>query len=173
MGAEEDLAAAKKQLEDAQAEAEKWKGLSRKHEDRAKENATAADELKKLKESSLSEQQKLDAAQKAVDDKLAALEKRAEEADARELRAEVAAAKKLTPAQAKRLSGATREELEADADDLLETFKPADTGDDDETDGDKPRPTNRPEPALRGGGDPTQDTGKVDIRKVVADTPRF
>lgn len=39
------------------------------------------------------------------------------------IRLEVAAAKGLTPAQAKRLQGSTREELETDADDLLETFK--------------------------------------------------
>ena len=43
------------------------------------------------------------------------------------LRREVADAKGLTPAQAKRLVGTTREELEADADDVLEVFpsKPA------------------------------------------------
>lgn len=40
----------------------------------------------------------------------------------RALRLEVAAAKGLTPKQAERLRGATREELEADADDLLESF---------------------------------------------------
>ena len=37
----------------------------------------------------------------------------------RALRAEVSNAKGLTPTQAKRLVGATREELEADADELL------------------------------------------------------
>jgi hypothetical protein len=40
-------------------------------------------------------------------------------------RAEVAAEKKLTPAQAKRLVGTTREELATDADDLLKDFQPA------------------------------------------------
>ena len=38
------------------------------------------------------------------------------------LRREVADEKGLTPAQARRLVGSTREELEADADDVLETF---------------------------------------------------
>ena len=38
------------------------------------------------------------------------------------LRREVADEKGLTPAQARRLVGATREELEADADDVLEAF---------------------------------------------------
>lgn len=43
-------------------------------------------------------------------------------------RAEVAAEKKLTPAQAKRLIGATREELAKDADELLKDFQPGDNG---------------------------------------------
>jgi regulator of protease activity HflC (stomatin/prohibitin superfamily) len=54
-----------------------------------------------------------------------AAEKRAADLETRALRLEVAAAKGLTPAQAKRLVGSTREELESDADELLETFKPA------------------------------------------------
>lgn len=54
-----------------------------------------------------------------------AAEKRAAEAEARALRLEVASEKGLTPAQAKRLVGDSREELEADAQELLDTFKPA------------------------------------------------
>lgn len=61
-----------------------------------------------------------------------AAEKRAADAEARAIRLEVASEKGLTPAQAKRLVGETREELEADASELLETFKaPASTTDDD------------------------------------------
>lgn len=56
-----------------------------------------------------------------------AAERRAAEAESRALRLEIAADKGLTPAQAKRLVGETREELEADAAELLETFKPATT----------------------------------------------
>ena len=59
-----------------------------------------------------------------------AAEKAAAAAEARALRLEIAAEKGLTPAQAKRLVGETREELEADATELLETFKPAETVDD-------------------------------------------
>jgi hypothetical protein len=55
-------------------------------------------------------------------DRLDAAEKRAAEAEATALRSEVAAAKGLTAAQAKRLTGKTKAELEADADDLLEAF---------------------------------------------------
>jgi hypothetical protein len=41
-----------------------------------------------------------------------------------DLRREVAAAKGLSPSQAHRLVGQTREELESDADDLLQAFAP-------------------------------------------------
>jgi len=61
-----------------------------------------------------------------------AAEKAAAAAEARALRLEVASEKGLTPAQAKRLVGESREELEADANELLETFKPA-TNEDDKT----------------------------------------
>ena len=58
-----------------------------------------------------------------IAERLAEAERRAEQADQRALRLEVASEKGLTAVQAKRLVGATREELEADADELLETFK--------------------------------------------------
>jgi hypothetical protein len=51
-----------------------------------------------------------------------AAEKRAIELETQAMRLEVAAEKGLTPAQAKRLVGSTREELESDADELLATF---------------------------------------------------
>ena len=54
-----------------------------------------------------------------------AAERAAAETELRALRIEVAAEKGLTPAQAKRLVGSTRDELEADAKELLDTFKPA------------------------------------------------
>ena len=54
-----------------------------------------------------------------------AAEKRAAEIEGRALRLEVAAEKGLTPAQAKRLTGSTREELEADAEELKSMFAPS------------------------------------------------
>lgn len=54
-----------------------------------------------------------------VEDRLAEIERQAKASEDRAMRAEVANAKKLTPAQAKRLIGTTREELEADADEFL------------------------------------------------------
>lgn len=56
---------------------------------------------------------------KSIEDRVAEIERQAKASEERALRAEVANAKGLTPNQAKRLVGATREELEADADDLL------------------------------------------------------
>lgn len=54
-----------------------------------------------------------------LEERVAQIEKQANENEARAMRAEVANAKGLTPSQSKRLVGATREELEADADELL------------------------------------------------------
>ena len=62
-----------------------------------------------------------------------AAEKAAAAAEARALRLEIASENGLTAAQAKRLVGETREDLEADAKELLETFKPASTDDADST----------------------------------------
>lgn len=56
---------------------------------------------------------------KTLEDRVAEIERQARESETRAMRAEVANAKGLTPTQAKRLVGATREELEADADELL------------------------------------------------------
>lgn len=58
-------------------------------------------------------------ASRTLEDRVAEIERQARDAETRALRAEVANAKGLTPSQAKRLIGATREELEADADELL------------------------------------------------------
>jgi hypothetical protein len=95
-----------------------WKQKAREQEARAKSNAEAATKLQQFEDRDKSEAQKLQ-------ERAEAAEKRAADIEARALRLEVAAEKGLTPAQAKRLVGTTREELEADAAELLETFKPA------------------------------------------------
>jgi hypothetical protein len=60
---------------------------------------------------------------KTVEDRVAEVERKAQESEARALRAEVANAKGLTASQAKRLIGSTKEELEADAEELLKDFE--------------------------------------------------
>lgn len=104
---------------DWKAEARKWESRAKTSRDEAKANADAARKLKELEDADKSEIQK-------ATDAAAAAAKRAEEAEARALRLEIAHEKGLTPSQAKRLVGATREELEADADELVTAFSPAD-----------------------------------------------
>lgn len=103
------------------------------------------------------EEQKKTAEQKAAE-KAAIAEKRAEDAEGRAMRLEVAAEKGLTPAQAKRLTGSTREDLEADADELLAMFSPAEP---------KPTPSGRPREALKpANGDPDIPVDETDIKKL-------
>lgn len=101
---------------DWQAEAEKWKTLSRKNEERAKAAEPAAKKLAEIEEANKTEIEKAQARADAAEKDLATTR-----IDA--LRNSVALDKKLTPSQAKRLVGATREELEADADELLADLK--------------------------------------------------
>jgi hypothetical protein len=79
-------------------------------------------------------------------DRLTAAETRAQDAELRALRLEVAASKGLTPTQAKRLVGKTRDELEADADEIIEAFPPKQPA---------APPSSRPSATARGGTDPT------------------
>lgn len=86
--------------------------------------------------------------------------------EAKAMRAEVAMAKGLTAAQAKRLVGTTLEELEADADEIAEAFPAAS--------GAKPPPSQRPAVAdLKGGSDPTSDEDTIDPAKLAASIPRL
>lgn len=117
-----------------------------KYRTEAKANADAAKRLADI------EAEKAKADQTAAE-REAAAEKRATDADARAMRLEVAFEKGLTPAQAKRLVGGSREELEADADEILRDF-PVKTdgrpkGDADLGGRPKPPPANAREADLR------------------------
>lgn len=109
-------------------------------------------------------------------DAVTVAEKRAYDAEQSLLRIEVGADKGLSAAQAKRLVGATREELEADADELLATFgaagasKPeSDAGAASAADKPKPAGRGRPKEDLRSGASPNTDSGdKVDPGKLAA-----
>lgn len=104
-----DGAAKKAQETDWEAEARKWKDLSRKNEARAKENAEKARLFDEHEEQGKSELQKAQEAAAKAEARAAALETKV-------LRAQVAAAKGV---DADLLSGSTLEELEASADRLL------------------------------------------------------
>lgn len=93
--------------------------------------------------------------------RIAQLEKDLTAANARADRYEVALDKGLDMTRAKRLAGATREELEADAEEL-KGWSPGKS--------DTPPPS-KPAEDLKGGGDPTTEPA-VDIRKMVAEIPR-
>ncbi|MFB9661591.1 hypothetical protein ACFQS3_02615 [Glycomyces mayteni] len=97
------------------------------------------DEEAKRKEADLSEVEKAVARAEAA-------EKRAADLEFNSLRSEVALSKGLTAAQAKRLQGTTKEELEEDATELLAMFGGSD----------KPNPQRKPT-KLRGGADGTDD----------------
>jgi hypothetical protein len=107
--------------------------------------------------------------------KLAKAETERDEAQGNLLRITVGIDKGLTPAQAKRLQGKTQEELEADADEILETFgvKPpaADEGDDEDEDEDEPtgRTTPRAKLNLVNPGDTNSGGGEIDYEKAASD----
>lgn len=91
------------------------------------------------------------------------LKKAQADSEEKAIRAEVAMAKGLTPAQAKRLAGATKEELEADADEILEAFPVS-------VEPSKGAPPSRqPKPDLKGGGDPTQEP--TDVKALIDSIP--
>jgi hypothetical protein len=120
------------------------------------ERAALAARLKEYEDRDKSEGEKLT-------DKLTAAEQRAVAAEQRAMRLEVAASKGLTPAQAKRLVGDTKEELEADADEILEAF-PTKAG--------SPPPSNKPSPSGRGGTDPTEQVEVLDPAQLASAIPR-
>lgn len=114
-----------------------WKHQSRKHEARANAVPTAAEletlraaaaELATRKAAELSETERLQAEAATEKARADAAEAVAAKAAADVLRLSVAATKSLTPEQAARLQGSTREELEADADALKALFAPAGAG---------------------------------------------
>lgn len=116
-------------------------------------------QLKELTDKDKSEVEKLR-------EEVASLTRDRDDAAAKALRHEVAAAKGLTAAQAKRLVGATKEELEADADEILEAFQPA-------AGGSTPPPSRRPAADLRGGSDPTDEPEETDPKKLAESVPPY
>lgn len=100
-------------------DAAKWKSLARKHESQAK---ALAKRLEEIETAQMSDLERAQHEAQAAAEREAEAARRADEAELRALRIEVAAEKGLTPAQAKRLVGASKEELEADADEIIADF---------------------------------------------------
>lgn len=153
---------------DWEAEAKKWKALSRKHESSAKQNAAAAAKLKEHEDAQKSKEQQ-------AADKAAEAERRATSAEQAALRLEVAldkAPEGMSVAQvrklAKRLAGSSREEMESDAEDLFADFEPAGGSSDDDR-GSRRRPRER----LRSGAAPDAEPDETDPAKLAAQVPRM
>lgn len=141
---------------DWKAKYEAEKEAARKWEKRSKENVDKARKFDELEASQKSELEKLTDAQRAADERAAKAERDA-------VRWRIAAKKGLTETQAKRLIGDTEEELEADADELLESFRTEDNG--------NRTVPGRPKESLRSGARPN-DEPEPDMREVVDKIPR-
>lgn len=124
---------------------------------RLKELEPLAAKAKELEDANLGENEKLNK-------QIADLTKERDAATADATRYKVALGKGLTLAQARRLSGATEDELTADADAYREEHGLSKQGD-------KPPADRKPAENLRGGGDP-DDAPPVDVRKVIDTIPR-
>ena len=81
-------------------------------------------------------------------------EKRALDAEARLLRLEVGADVGLPVSLASRLQGSTKEELLADAEELMELVAPS-------------KPSGKPKPNLKGGAKPSEDDGELSAAEIV------
>ena len=113
----------------------------------------------------------------STDDRISKLEKALQASEARVMRSEVAAAKGLSPDQAQFLSGGNREEMEASADRLVDTFglntgSNNDGGETDETDDgrqaaeDERKGTGRPKEKLHSGANNPGEDAAVDADKI-------
>lgn len=145
-----------------EAQVKKWRDLARKNERTAKENADAAKKLEELESANKSEIDKAKDAQTKAEENARGLE--------RELtRLRVAIRKGLSETQARRLVGENEEELEADADELLETFKPAsDDGGKQSSNGN----SSKPKENLKPGTAPKEEPQETDPAKLADLVPR-
>lgn len=141
----------------------KWKAMARKHEQQAKTNAAAAKKLAELEDANKSEIEKASEAAKTA-------QERADAAEAKALRYEVALDKGVPKKLMKFLTGSTAEDIEASADELLEALGP-DTGG--KNTGEETSSGGRPKEKLRPGADTTstEDEGD-DPREIAKKIPR-
>lgn len=126
-------------VQDPSAEAEKWKALARKHEERAKQNAAKAQQYDELEQAQKSDQERLaEAADQA--------RREADQAKAEAARYRVAVEKGLPSDLIQFLSGTDEESLTSQAETLLSRITPAEPA---------PNLPRKPVADLRGGSDPT------------------
>lgn len=163
--AEETAAAAKPWGDDKDFDAEKaWKLIQNVRGDAdklKKERDAFATQVKEHEDKTKTEAQKLEERASNAESGLSTAQRET-------ARLRIALKKNLTETQAKRLVGDTEEELEADADELLASFK------DDETDegsgGGGERRT--PKPRMRTGAAPNSEPEETDPEKLAELVPR-
>ncbi|MFJ9212993.1 hypothetical protein [Streptomyces sp. NPDC102264] len=121
----------------AEHQAAYWRFHARRHEAAVKAGPDAAElerlraaeaELATRKAAELTETERITAEKTTAEQAAATARAEADAATRRALLLEVAMSKSLTLAQAARLQGSTKEELETDADQLLRDFTPANGG---------------------------------------------
>jgi hypothetical protein len=142
-----DPAKAWKLIQNVRGDVEKFKS----------ERDTLAKKVKEHEDSSKSASEKLEERASTAEQQLSAAQREA-------ARLRIALKKGLTETQAKRLVGDTEEELEKDADELLESFK-----DDNDGDGSDRR---TPKPRMRTGAAPSSEPEETDPEKLAASVPR-
>lgn len=139
-----------------------WKTKARKHEDAAKAERKRREDLeakvKEYEDANKSEGEKLA-------DAKATAEKDAAAAKTELARLRVAMRKGLTPEQAEFLRGDTEDEIEANAEKLLASFKPAEEPEE------EPDPNRRPTETLRPGAASSSEPEETDPRKLAARLP--
>jgi hypothetical protein len=138
----------------------------RKDKDKLKTRAEEAEgKVKKHEDENKTEAERKEAAQKEAETK-------AEKAELKAARLQVALDKGLTKSQAKRLVGSNEEELAADADELLADLGGGKNDDeDDDDDGDQGSRAGR-RPAERPGAAPKAKPEENDPAKLAAEVPR-
>jgi hypothetical protein len=163
--AEETAAAAKKPWgDDKDFDPEKaWKLIQNVRSDVDKlktERDTLATKIKEYEDATKSDTQKLEERATTAETGLSTAQRET-------ARLRIALKKNLTETQAKRLVGDTEEELEADADELLASFK-----DDENEDGDGGGERRTPKPRMRTGAAPSSEPEETDPEKLAELVPR-
>jgi hypothetical protein len=143
----------------------------------AKANREAANLRKRLKElePKAKKADELENEKKSESERLTEaktkLEREASEAKQDAMRMRVALKKGLSETQAKRLVGETEEDLEADADELLDSFKPKEDDETQEDESTKKKPS-RPRERLKPGTAPSAEPDETDPAKLAAAVSR-
>lgn len=138
------------------------------NQERDEAKAEVTEKQKELDEVTASNSTDADAVRKAQD-KVREAEAKAEKAESAALRLEVALDKGLTAVQAKRLLGSTKEELEADADELVQSFGGQGKADEEEDEEDEGVPRQTPRRTFNNPGDSGDNSGsEPDYAKIVA-----